>query len=190
MSLHSATMPATEVHQGDVRALSAFVQNAFIKGEADEVYLVYSRFISAISQRPTTTKLLPIERPEGAGSHAPADIIFQPDAKGLLDRLLPRYVDVLIYRAMAEAIAAAAGVEIPGFSLPLGPAKAAAWTLAALFKPFRKEAPLNPSRLAFFTDSKPLDIAKAVHELGYAPAFDFKTGIAATVEWYRANGWL
>ena len=62
--------------------------------------------------------------------------------------------------------------------------------MAALYKPFKKEAPLNPSRLAFFIDSKPLDIAKAVHELGYAPAFDFRTGIAATVEWYRENGWL
>jgi nucleoside-diphosphate-sugar epimerase len=98
--------------------------------------------------------------------------------------------EVLTVRAMAEAIAAAAGVEIPGFALPLGPARAAAWLMASLFKPLKKEAPLNPSRLAFFTDSKPLDIAKAVHELGYAPAFDFKTGIAAAVEWYRANGWL
>lgn len=98
--------------------------------------------------------------------------------------------EVLTVRAMAEAIASAAGTTIPGFHLPLVPAKIAAWTLAALFKPFKKEAPLNPSRLAFFTDSKPLDIAKAVHELGYAPAFDFKTAMAATVEWYRANGWL
>lgn len=98
--------------------------------------------------------------------------------------------EVLTVRVMAEAIAAAAGVEIPGFALPLGPARAAAWALAALFKPFGKEAPLNPSRLAFFVDSKPLDIAKAVHELGYAPALDFKTGIAAAVEWYRATGWL
>jgi dihydroflavonol-4-reductase len=98
--------------------------------------------------------------------------------------------EVLTVKAMAEAIAAAAGTTIPGFSLPLGPAKAAAWALAALFKPFKKEAPLNPSRLAFFADSKPLDIAKAVHELGYAPALDFRKGIAATVEWYRENGWL
>jgi len=98
--------------------------------------------------------------------------------------------EVLTVKAMAEAIAAAAGTTIPGFSLPLGPAKAAAWALAALFKPFKKEAPLNPSRLAFFVDSKPLDIAKAVHELGYTPALDFRKGIAATVEWYRENGWL
>ena len=98
--------------------------------------------------------------------------------------------EVLTIRAMAEAIAAAAGVSIPAFSLPLGPARAAAGTMAAFFKPFKKEAPLNPSRLAFFTDSKPLDIAKAVHELGYQPKIDFRTGIAATVEWYWENGWL
>jgi len=98
--------------------------------------------------------------------------------------------EVLTVKAMAEAIAAAAGVTIPETTLPLAPARAAAWLAAALYRPFKKEAPLNPSRLAFFVDSKPLDIAKAVHELGYAPAFDFRTGIAATVEWYRTNGWL
>lgn len=98
--------------------------------------------------------------------------------------------EVLTVKAMAEAIAAAAGVTIPEITLPLAPARAAAWLMAALYKPFRKEAPLNPSRLAFFVDSKPLDIAKAVHELGYAPVFDFRSGMAATVEWYRTNGWL
>jgi dihydroflavonol-4-reductase len=98
--------------------------------------------------------------------------------------------EVLTVRAMAETIAAATGVSIPEFSLPLAPARAVARVLDALFKPFKKEAPLSPSRLAFFTDSKPLDIAKAVHELGYDPAIDFRTGIAATVEWYRTNGWL
>ena len=98
--------------------------------------------------------------------------------------------EVLTVRAMAEAIAAAAGVTIPEISLPLGPARAAAWLMAALYKPFKKEAPLNPSRLAFFIDAKPLDIAKAVHELGYQPKIDFRKGIAATVDWYRKNGWL
>jgi nucleoside-diphosphate-sugar epimerase len=98
--------------------------------------------------------------------------------------------EVLTVRAMAETIAAACGTTIPGFSLPLGPAKAAARILEALYKPLKKEAPLNPSRLAFFTDSKPLDIAKAVHELGYDPKIDFTTGMAKTVEWYRENSWL
>jgi nucleoside-diphosphate-sugar epimerase len=98
--------------------------------------------------------------------------------------------EVLTVRAMAEAIAEAAGVSIPPVSLPRLPARAAAAVLTALYRPFKKEAPLNPSRLAFFLDAKPLDIAKAVHELGYAPSIGFRTGIAMTVEWCRANGWL
>ncbi len=98
--------------------------------------------------------------------------------------------EVLTVKAMAEAIAAAAGTAIPELSLPLLPAKAAARLLAALYKPFKKEAPLNPSRLAFFVDAKPLDIAKAVHELGYSPAYDFRKGMTETVDWYQANGWL
>jgi nucleoside-diphosphate-sugar epimerase len=53
-----------------------------------------------------------------------------------------------------------------------------------------KEAPLNPSRLAFFVHPKPLDIAKARTELGYAPAVTFAEGLARTVAWYRAAGWI
>jgi F-type H+-transporting ATPase subunit gamma len=114
--IFSSPMPATEVPPGDVRALSSLVQNLFVTRQVDEVYLLYSRFISAISQRPTTVKLLPIERPEGVDSHAPADIIFQPNAVGLLDKLLPRYVDVLIHRAMAEAMASEHGARMTSMS--------------------------------------------------------------------------
>jgi nucleoside-diphosphate-sugar epimerase len=98
--------------------------------------------------------------------------------------------EIITVKDMARTIAAAAEVSIPRLSLPLFPARVAAGLLQALFRPFGKEAPLNPSRLAFFTDSKPLSIAKAVRELGYAPKWTFDAGIAATVEWYRTNGWL
>jgi nucleoside-diphosphate-sugar epimerase len=59
-----------------------------------------------------------------------------------------------------------------------------------LFRPFKKEAPLNPSRLAFFVHPKPLDIAKARRELDYAPGVSFKDGMARAVAWYRQAGWL
>jgi nucleoside-diphosphate-sugar epimerase len=98
--------------------------------------------------------------------------------------------ETLTVKAMARTIAEACGTEIPDFSLPLGPARAAARVLEALYKPLQKEAPLNRSRLTFFTDSKPLDIAKAVHEIGYDPKIDFTMGMTKTVEWYRENGWL
>jgi len=98
--------------------------------------------------------------------------------------------EVLTVRRMIEVIAAAAGTIPPRLSLPAGPTRAAAWGLGQVFSLFGREAPLNPSRLGFFIHPKPLDIAKAVRELDFAPAWDFQKGMAATVSWYRTNGWL
>ena len=98
--------------------------------------------------------------------------------------------EILPVRVMIKKIAKAAGVSFPLVRIPLKPAQAAAWVLDKAFRPFKKEAPLNPSRLAFFLRSKPLDIGKAVRELGYAPRFGFEKGMAETVRWYRKNGWV
>ena len=98
--------------------------------------------------------------------------------------------EVLTVKRMAETIAAAAGKKLPKLSLPAFPLKVAAWSLAGFFSLVRNEAPLNPSRLAFFLRSKPLDIQKAVRELGYVPAWKFDRGIAAAIVWYRSRGWL
>jgi F-type H+-transporting ATPase subunit gamma len=111
--VYDAPMPATEVNMAEVRALSARVRADFEAGVLDEVYLVYSRFVSAITQRPTVLKLLPFEAP----AHDPNipqsdDVIFEPDALTLLARLLPRYIDVQVYRAMTEAVASEHGARM------------------------------------------------------------------------------
>jgi dihydroflavonol-4-reductase len=98
--------------------------------------------------------------------------------------------EVLTVREISDGIAQAAGVKAARLRLPLASARAAAWVLDGLFRPFKKEAPLNPSRLAFFVHPKPLDIAKARRELDYAPGVSFKDGMARAVAWYRQAGWL
>jgi F-type H+-transporting ATPase subunit gamma len=108
-----ASMPANEANMAEVRTLSARIRADFESGEVDEVYLVYSQFLSAITQRPTVLKLLPFESP-GDDPNIPAtdDVIFEPDAPSLLGRLLPRYVDVQVYRAMTEAVASEHGARM------------------------------------------------------------------------------
>lgn len=98
--------------------------------------------------------------------------------------------ETLTVRAMAETIASACGKRIPRLRLPLGPTRLAAGLLGGAFGLFGREAPLNPSRLAFFLHPKPLRIAKARAELGYDPTINFSDGIAGTVAWARKNGWL
>lgn len=98
--------------------------------------------------------------------------------------------EVLTVRQMVETIAEATGTAIPHLYLPLLPVKLAAWPLGKLFSWFKKEAPLTPGKLAFFTHPKPLSIQKAVDALDYSPQTDFYSGMSRTVRWYREQGWL
>ena len=75
----------------------------FLLGQADEVYLLYGEFISLSIQRPRLQKLLPITPPaaEGAQTGGP-DYLFEPSPEAIFQELLPRYVNVQIYRGMLE----------------------------------------------------------------------------------------
>ncbi len=92
------------------RELAAEVMRRFGAEETDAVYLVYSRFRSAISQIPSVVPLLPVAPP--AAETAPVDYIFEPDRPALLDLLLPRYVEALITQALLEAIASEHGARM------------------------------------------------------------------------------
>jgi F-type H+-transporting ATPase subunit gamma len=100
------TTPAPAIAGEVAAALSA----RFVAAETDAVYLVYSRFRSAISQLPTVTPLLPVAAPADQG--APAEYIFEPDRPALLARLLPRYVEALITQALLEAVASEHGARM------------------------------------------------------------------------------
>jgi F-type H+-transporting ATPase subunit gamma len=76
----------------------------FISGKVDAVYLIYTRFINTLSQRPEMQQLLPVQAPEQASSMA-GDVIFEPSAGAVLNALLPRYVDQQVYRAILESVA-------------------------------------------------------------------------------------
>jgi len=79
--------------------------------EADEVYLVYNQFQSALVQRPTVTRLLPAapddidEEDEEDGEEGGAPFEFVPEAEELLERLVPKYVETLLFRALFESAA-------------------------------------------------------------------------------------
>jgi F-type H+-transporting ATPase subunit gamma len=80
--------------------------DAYEAGEVDEVLLGYTRFINTMRQEPVLEQLLPLKREEllAAGKHA-WDYIYEPDAKQVIDELLVRYVEALIYQAVAENMA-------------------------------------------------------------------------------------
>jgi len=86
----------------------------FSSGEADAVYILYSRFRSALSQVPTLEKILPVALAEkGETSMQPAtEYLYEPGIEQLLASLLPRITDVAIQRALLEAIASEHGARM------------------------------------------------------------------------------
>ncbi len=84
------------------------VVDEFVAGRASRVYLVYNEFRSVMSQRVVVEPLLPIARLEGdAGRNgAPADYLYEPSPETIFTDLLPRHVQVQVYRALLESNAA------------------------------------------------------------------------------------
>jgi F-type H+-transporting ATPase subunit gamma len=76
----------------------------FNSGKVDAVYLIYTRFINTLSQRPEMQQLLPVQAPEQT-TGTTGDVIFEPSPGAVLNALLPRYVDQQVYRAILESVA-------------------------------------------------------------------------------------
>lgn len=98
----------------------------FTNGSLNAVYVIYARFVSALSTPPTTDRLLPVTPPaaatapadsqHGGGRSAPAravqhDYILVPSAEAILEQLLPAYVRNSVYRALVETAAAEQGAR-------------------------------------------------------------------------------
>ena len=79
--------------------------DSYMKGEIDALYIGYTRFINTMKQEPVFEQLLPLSSTTvGTASHK-WDYVYEPDAKAVIDDLLIRYVEALIYQAVAENMA-------------------------------------------------------------------------------------
>ncbi len=85
--------------------------DAYAKGEINAVYLGYTRFINTMKQEPVVEQLLPLSaakmqaQAQASGTEHGWDYIYEPDAQTVIDDLLLRYVEALIYQAVAENMA-------------------------------------------------------------------------------------
>jgi F-type H+-transporting ATPase subunit gamma len=88
----------------DVRPMSTLIMNAYTTGEVDAVSIVYPNFINTVFQRPAVMELLPVTPPEEAAVKD-VEYIYEPDAATVLGNLMPRYVEIEMYRAVLELAA-------------------------------------------------------------------------------------
>ncbi len=111
----------TGVSFSESRDITKVVRDAFESGTIDELYLLYTQFFTAITQKPSDVLLLPIQQPAqedgtvsaGAGND---DYIFVPSADELLKSLLPRYVEGQVYQAFLESNASEHGARMTAMS--------------------------------------------------------------------------
>jgi F-type H+-transporting ATPase subunit gamma len=92
----------------DARTVASGIMSRYEEGEVDQVQLIYTRFLSAGSQKVVNNRLLPMEKGdiEDLAAEGPeADYEFEPGAEGILERLLPRYVEARVFAAMLDAAA-------------------------------------------------------------------------------------
>ena len=95
--------PHLEKLIGPVKVMLEKFQN----GEVDSVYLCYTKFINTMKQEPVVEQLLPLpaaKKQADEGNHN-WDYIYEPDAATVIDELLERYVEALVYQSVAENLA-------------------------------------------------------------------------------------
>lgn len=99
----------------DAADLTVELLDAFAQGQVGEIYLAYTSFKNTVSQTPKLMKLLPVEleeRQEEDGAKAQALMTYEPDAEGVLDSIVPKYMSSLIYGALLEAVASENGARM------------------------------------------------------------------------------
>jgi F-type H+-transporting ATPase subunit gamma len=90
----------------DTLGISKVVLDDFLAGKLDEVYMVYNHFYSTMTQKPTVVKLLPLDlNKDLAKPKMKRDYIFEPNKEKLLNELLTRYIETIVYQTVLESAA-------------------------------------------------------------------------------------
>jgi F-type H+-transporting ATPase subunit gamma len=92
---------------GDARSIANIVMDSYAEGRVDAVEAYYTRFDSALTQTPVAFELLPVEPPgaEEEVNAMPVAYEFEPEPEEILDRLLPRYVEAIVFNMLLESSA-------------------------------------------------------------------------------------
>ena len=99
----------SEFGVGDAFSMSELITEAYARGEISRVVLVYTKFVSMISQIPVYEDLLPLAVEGSAKSTQ--DPLFEEEAEDMLNSLIPNYVGGILYSAASEALASESGAR-------------------------------------------------------------------------------
>ena len=89
---------------GDCFSVAKQLSKQFLKGELDEIYVVYTNFVSVLSQTPSSLRLLPLLRhTTGREGIRESDVVYEPDSVSVFDAIVPEYLGGVIYGALCES---------------------------------------------------------------------------------------
>lgn len=100
--LGQATHLGDKPHIEDLVGTVKVMLDAFESGEIDALYIASNEFVNTMTQRPAIRQLVPIAGEESDGLPYRWDYIYEPDARTVLDALLTRYIESLVYQAVVE----------------------------------------------------------------------------------------
>lgn len=95
----------TDVPFARVKKMTRSLVDAFVKGEVDEVYLLFTRYVNAMTFKPGHVKFLPIEAAAKDEKAATLEYEFEPEPAKILETLIPRYMEVTFHRLLLESFA-------------------------------------------------------------------------------------
>ena len=111
MNRMGADVKSNTIGLGDVPHLETLIGtikvmlDAYTAGEIDQLYICYTKFINTMKQEPVMQQLLPLSGEQLGSPKGHWDYIYEPEAKPVVDQLMVRYVESLIYNAVAENMA-------------------------------------------------------------------------------------
>ena len=103
---HDAVGIFSKLKLADAQAIAHLAMDEFTSKKVSSVYLVYNEFKSVMQQRVTVEQLLPIPRQEVAQQGPQVDYLYEPEPIKILADLVPRHIEVQVYRALMESVAA------------------------------------------------------------------------------------
>jgi F-type H+-transporting ATPase subunit gamma len=104
------------VSLAEVQKLARELTDLYVNEEFDQIYLYYSKFYSAMNQRPRAFQLLPIDPSNAKHKEEHGLFIFEPGQKEILESIIPRYIESEIYRAFLETETGELGAKMTAMS--------------------------------------------------------------------------
>ncbi|MGC2166186.1 MAG: F0F1 ATP synthase subunit gamma [Gallionella sp.] len=114
--------------------------DAYSAGEIDAVHISYNRFINTMKQEPCIEQLLPLNGEQLGTSEGNWDYIYEPDAKQVIDELLLRYMESLVYQAVVENMASEQSARMVAMKAASDNAKSVIGELKLVYNKARQAA--------------------------------------------------